>query len=110
MDRDGPRSVEDVLDGADNETLPRPDGVPPMYLTTAVGHDDAEGTAAMVVYAPKSIACVRRRDVTLEVSREQEFSSDAILIRGKLRATLFLPHVEAVCMITNAPAPDPTAA
>ena len=93
-----------------NETLPRPDGVPPMYLTTQVGHDDAEGTASMVVYAPKSIACVRRRDVTFEVDRSQEFSSDAVLIRGKLRATLFLPHLEAVCVISNAPAPDPTAA
>jgi HK97 family phage major capsid protein/HK97 family phage prohead protease len=93
-----------------NETLPRPDGAPDMYLTSQVGHDDAAATAPIVVYAPKSIACVRRRDVTVEVDRSQEFSSDAVLVRGKLRATLFLPHVEAVCVIENAPAPDPEAA
>ena len=91
-----------------NQSLPAAAGAPTPYLTSQVGHDDEAGTAPIVVYAPKSIACIRRRDVTLEVDRSSEFASDAVLVRGKLRATLFLPHVEAVCVILNAPAPDPS--
>ena len=44
--------------------------------------------------------------MTVEVDRSQEFSADSVLIRGKVRATLFLPHTEVV-RINNVPAPDP---
>ncbi len=55
---------------------------------------------------PGAAVVVRRRDVTVEVDRSQEFSADSVLIRGKVRATLFLPHTEVV-RINNVPAPDP---
>lgn len=87
--------------------LERPEGVPPMYLTTQVGRNATAGTSTVIVYAPAQLAVVRRRDVTVEVDRSQEFTKDAVLLRGKVRATLFLPYTEAVVKITNVPAPDP---
>ena len=88
-----------------NEPLERPDGTPDTFLTTQVGRTG--GNSTMVVYSASQVAVVRRRDVTVEVDRSQEFTSDAVLVRGKVRATLFLPYVEAVVKITNVPAPDP---
>jgi len=89
------------------ETLPRPEGAPAFTTTTQVGRDDVAETSAILVYAPGVIRVVRRRDVTIEVDRSQEFTKDAVFVRGKLRATLFLPYPQAVVKITNVPAPDP---
>jgi HK97 family phage major capsid protein/HK97 family phage prohead protease len=89
------------------ETLQRPDGVPAFATTTQVGHDNTAGTASAIVYAPKSVAVVRRQDVEILVDRSQEFSMDAVLVRGKIRATLFLPYPQAVVRIDNLPALNP---
>jgi hypothetical protein len=50
---------------------------------------------------------VRRQDVEILVDRSQEFSMDAVLVRGKIRATLFLPYPQAVVRIDNLPALNP---
>jgi HK97 family phage major capsid protein len=90
------------------ETLQRPDGVPPFATTTQIGHDDGDGTASAIVYAPRQLAVVRRQDVEILVDRSQEFTKDAVLVRGKIRATLFLPYPQAVVRVDNLPAPDPS--
>ncbi|MBO0767542.1 MAG: phage major capsid protein [Solirubrobacterales bacterium] len=102
--------VKEFTSAESNVSLPRPDGVPDMLLTTQVPYNATAGTSSVIVYAPAHVAVVRRRDVTIEVDRSQEFSSDSILVRGKLRASLFLPYPEAVCVIQNVPAPDPSGA
>jgi HK97 family phage major capsid protein len=89
------------------ETLPRPEGVPSFSTTTQVGRDAGEETSTVLVYVPSLLRVVRRRDVTIEVDRSQEFTKDAVFVRGKLRATLFLPYPQAVVKIVNVPAPDP---
>jgi hypothetical protein len=88
-----------------NEPLERPPGDPDMFLTTQVGLTG--GNSTVLVYSASQVAVVRRRDSTIEVDRSQEFSSDAVLVRGKVRATLFVPYPEAIVKITNVPAPDP---
>jgi hypothetical protein len=62
----------------------------------------------VLVFAPRHVPVVRRRDITVEVDRSQEFTKDAVLVRAKLRATLFLPYTEAVVKTVNVPAPDPS--
>src|SRR5581483_1866974 len=94
---------------ASNEPLPRPENVPAPATTTQIGHDDEAGTSSILVYAPSKVAVVRRQEVEILVDRSQEFTKDAVLVRGKIRAALFLPYPEAVCLVTNAPAPDPSA-
>jgi uncharacterized protein len=89
------------------ETLQRPDGVPALATTTQIGHDNTTGRASAIVYAPKQVAVVRRQDVEILVDRSQEFTRDAVLVRGKIRATLFLPYPEAVVRIDNLPALNP---
>jgi HK97 family phage major capsid protein/HK97 family phage prohead protease len=89
------------------ETLQRPEGVPAFATTTQVGHDDTAGTSSALVYAQQHVAVVRRMDVEVLVDRSQEFSSDAVLVRGKLRATLFLPYPQAVVLVEDLPAPNP---
>ena len=91
-----------------NKPLMRPEGVPPTYLTSQIGRNNTAGTSTVLIFPPSLVPVVRRRDVTVEVDRSQEFSADAVLVRGKLRASLFLPHPEVVVKIINVPAPDPT--
>jgi hypothetical protein len=67
------------------------------------------GTSTMLVYAPGSIGLVRRRDITIEVDRSQEFTSDAALVRGKLRSAPAFPYPQAIVKIINVPTADPTA-
>ncbi len=88
--------------------LARPEGTPELFATSQLGRDVPTDTSTIVVYAPAQVAVVNRRDVTVEVDRSQEFSADAILVRGKVRASLFLPYPQAVCRIVNVPATDPS--
>lgn len=92
-----------------NVTLARPDGLPPIYVTRQIGRDTENETSTVVLYATSQVAVVRRRDVTIEVDRSEEFSSDAVKVRGKLRATLAAPFAsQVVVKVINAPAPDPS--
>jgi HK97 family phage major capsid protein len=89
-----------------NEPLSRPPGVPELRTTTQIGRTGT--TSPILVFSPANVVYVRRRDITVEVDRSQEFSSDAVLVRGKLRGTLFVPYEGApVVKIVNAPSPDP---
>jgi hypothetical protein len=58
---------------------------------------------------PGSLGLVRRRDITIEVDRSQEFIKDAVFVRGKLRAAPAFPYPEAIVKIMNVPTRDPTA-
>ncbi|HEX5506191.1 MAG TPA: phage major capsid protein [Thermomicrobiales bacterium] len=93
-----------------NVPLARPDGLPPIYTTRQIGLTVGEGenpdTSPVVVYAPKSLAVVRRREVTVEVDRSKEFDTDAVLVRGKARAILGTAYPEAVVVIKNVAAPE----
>jgi HK97 family phage major capsid protein/HK97 family phage prohead protease len=93
-----------------NEPLPRPDGVPAPFTTTQIGHDDTAHTSSILVYSPSHLRIVRRVDTEILVDRSAEFETDQIAVRGRLRATLFVPYPEAVCLIENVPAPDPESA
>jgi hypothetical protein len=95
-------------DTESNEQLARPASVPPFFATTQVGRDNTADTSTLIVFAPAQVPVVRRRDVTIEVDRSQEFSSDAVLVRGKLRACSFFPYSQAIVKIENVPAPDPS--
>jgi HK97 family phage major capsid protein len=88
------------------ETLARPEGVPAMTTTTQVGR--ADDLASAVVYAARQVVVIRRMEVRVEVDRSAEWDRDAVSIRSKVRARLFLPYPEAVVRIDNLPAPDPT--
>lgn len=67
-----------------NVSLGVPDGVPPRFTTSQL--PVTTGTSTALVYAPAQVGLVRRRDVTIEVDRSQEFTTDAVLVRGKLRS------------------------
>ena len=93
-------------DGSSNEALPRPAGVPPIYAASQLGvSGGAQPSTTVVVFAPGMFLLVRRRDVTVEVDRSEEFSKDAILVRGKLRAALGTAHPEAAVKLTGVAAP-----
>lgn len=91
-----------------NVSLGVPEGVPTRYLTSQLAV--ATGTSTALVYAPGLIGLVRRRDITIEVDRSQEFTSDAVLVRGKLRSAPAFPYPQAIVKLTNVPTADPTLA
>jgi len=90
---------------ASNELLDVPTGVPPRSTTSLI--PVATNTTTAYVYAPQSVGFVRRRDITIEVDRSMEFSSDAVLVRGKLRGAPAFPYPQAICKVTGVPTPDP---
>jgi HK97 family phage major capsid protein len=93
-----------------NTPLPRPNGLPPFYVSPQVGLKAGTGekpdTSPVLVYAPKSLLCVRRRDVTIEVDRSQEFDHDAVFVRGRARAVLGTEYPEAIVQIKNVATPE----
>jgi HK97 family phage major capsid protein/HK97 family phage prohead protease len=95
----------DLLKNSIGDTLARPQGVPAFATTTQVGQ--ASGRSIALVYGIRQVQVVRRQDVEVLVDRSQEFTKDAVLVRGKIRATLFVPYPEAIVKITGLPAPDP---
>lgn len=84
----------------------RPDGVPPVFLSgwlpVTAG---ADPTTTALVYAPAQQQIVLRRAVTVEIDRSQEFSSDAILARGRYRLGLGVPHPQSIVKLTGVDAP-----
>ena len=51
------------------------------------------------------VVFVRRRSITVEVDRSEEFSSDAVKVRAKLRGALGTAHPESVLEITGVASP-----
>ena len=91
-----------------NEQLPRPVGMPDPFVTTQLPLDVTAPTkpkSSIIVFAPAQIILVRRRDITIEVDRSEEFSNDAVKVRGKLRAAIGTAHPEAICEVTNVTSP-----
>jgi HK97 family phage major capsid protein len=96
-------------DAESNLLLPPPDGLPSFYtsplLTIKAASGETPATSSVLVYAPSSLACVRRKDATVEVDRSQEFDHDAVLVRGKARAALGTAYPQAVVQIKNVKTP-----
>jgi HK97 family phage major capsid protein len=88
-----------------NVGLLTPPWMPPMFESSALGVTGSPPKTTVLVYAPAMLAIGRRRDVTIEVDRSEEFSKDAVLVRGKIRAALGTPHPEAVVKLTGVDAP-----
>lgn len=109
----GPRPAValDLLkeDDTSNVYVGRPDGIPPVYTTgwlpVTEGEDPEPDTTTVVVYAPAQQMIVMRRQVTIEVDRSQEFSSDAVLVRGRYRLGLGVPHPQSIVKLTGVEAP-----
>lgn len=87
--------------------LAPPEGVPAIFQTRQAGLSgaDPDATTDVLVYAPAQLRIARRRDVTIEVDRSEEFSSDSVLVRGKLRAAIGTATPEAIVRITGVDAP-----
>lgn len=109
----GPRPavVLDLMkeDATSNVYVGRPAGIPPVFntawLPVTAGVDDEEDTTVAIVYAPAQQMIVMRREVTIEVDRSEEFSSDAVLVRGRYRLGLGVPHPSSIVKLTGIEAP-----
>jgi HK97 family phage major capsid protein len=107
----GPRpltmlDLQKELTTGSNAYVGRPAGLPPIFETgwiPVTGTTTPKTTA--VVYAPRQQMIVLRRAVTVEVDRSQEFSSDAILVRGRYRLGLGVPHPQSIVRLTGIDAP-----
>jgi len=91
-----------------NVPLQRPTGLPEFWVSSQLPIKSASekpDLTSVIVYAPKSLVCVRRRDVTIEVDRSQEFKKDAVFVRGRARATLGTQYPEAIVHIKNVKSP-----
>jgi len=107
----GPRpltvlDLQKELTTGSNAYVGRPAGIPPVFET---GWIPVTGTTTpktqAVVYSPSQQMIVLRRSVTVEIDRSQEFSSDAILARGRYRLGLGVPHPQSIVKLTGIDAP-----
>jgi len=87
-----------------NVGISPPPNFPPMYTTSQIGVEDDVTTA--LVYAPRLVTVVRRVDTQIEVDRSAEFVSDAILVRGRVRAVIGTAYPAAVVKVENIDAPE----
>ncbi|HEY4098380.1 MAG TPA: phage major capsid protein [Baekduia sp.] len=89
-----------------NAYLNRPEGVPPIYgtgwLPVSTGGSPA---TSVIVYAPSQAQAVLRKQVTVEVDRSQEFSSDAVLVRGRYRLGFDVQMPQSIVRLTAVAAP-----
>lgn len=92
-------------DGASNNQITRPDGVPPIYVSSQLSVTEAKGTAnnasSIYVYAPREVVLVRRMDAVVELDRSRLFDRDMSEVRAKLRADLIVPNPVAVVRVTG---------
>jgi HK97 family phage major capsid protein len=88
-----------------NRYVGRPAGIPPVFNTGWLPVAGSPAKTSAIVYAPAQSSIVIRRDVTVEVDRSQEFSSDAVLVRGKYRLGFGTPHPQSVVKLTGIDAP-----
>jgi uncharacterized protein len=95
-----------------NLLLPAPEGLPQFFVTPQLpvkaGSESKPDTSSVVVYAPNSLAVVRRKDATVEIDRSQEFDHDAVLVRGKARAALGTAYPTGIVVINNVATPPIT--
>jgi HK97 family phage major capsid protein len=95
-----------------NTPLPRPDGLPPIYVTSQVGFTAKAGEKVdrsnAVVYAPNALRVIRRKQMELVVDRSREVELDSVLVRGVARAVLAAPYPEGVVVIRDVASPEIT--
>jgi hypothetical protein len=98
--------IKQYTAGQSNVGLPRPVGFPPMYVTSQIGlTTGASPTTSALVYAPRFVTVLRRMDTTIVVDRSAELTTDAVLVVGRVRATLGSPHTNAIVALTGIDAP-----
>jgi HK97 family phage major capsid protein len=88
-----------------NVNLIRPEGVPPIFITNKLPLTATPFKSSVLVYAPAQSLVVWRRTATVEVDRSEEFSKDAVLVRGKLRVGFATRFPQSVVKITAVPSP-----
>jgi HK97 family phage major capsid protein len=98
--------VKEYTASQSNVGLPRPVGFPPVYVTSQIGlTTGTTPTTTALVYAPRFVTVVRRMDTTIEIDRSAEFTTDAVLVRGRVRVTIGSPHTNAIVKLTGINAP-----
>jgi len=93
-------------EAASNAYLGRPEGVPPIfssYWLPVTG--GASPTTTAVIFAPAMVTVVVRKDVTVEVDRSAEFTSDAVLVRVKYRLGMDVVYPQSIVKLTGIDAP-----
>ena len=94
--------VKEFTTSGSNVGLPRPANFPPTYVTSQIGlTTGASPTTSALVYAPRLIQVVRRLDTEIVVDRAAAFTSDSVLIRGRVRATIGTQYPRAIALIKN---------
>jgi HK97 family phage major capsid protein/HK97 family phage prohead protease len=92
-----------------NAPLPRPEGLPPIYVTPNVGFTaGASGKvdrAPIIVYSPSQLAMIRRKETEMVVDRSAEFDTDEVSIRAIARCCLTTAYPESVVVIKDVAAP-----
>ena len=88
------RTAFERLTDSTGQPLQAPPSTPPMYSSTQI----TAGTAYL--YAPSSLALVRRQDASIELDRSRLFNKDQSELRGKLRANLLAPYPNACVRLT----------
>jgi HK97 family phage major capsid protein len=94
------------LSTGSNAYVGRPAGIPPVFQTgwfTVSG--GASPKTSAVVFAPQQSMIVLRKSVVVEIDRSQEFTSDAVLARGRYRLGFGCPHPQSVVKLTGIDAP-----
>ena len=95
-----------VLASGSNEYVGRPSGVPPVFSS---GWFNVTGGASPkttgVVFAPQQCTIVLRRQIVVEIDKSQEFTSDAVLARGRYRLGFGCVHPQAVVKLSAIDAP-----
>ena len=98
--------IKEYTVGGSNINLPRPPGFPPVYVTSqlplAAGTPQ---TSTALVFAPSMIVVVRRMDTTIEIDRSAEFTTDAVLVRGRVRVVIGTAHTNAIVKLTGIQSP-----
>ncbi|HMJ37142.1 MAG TPA: phage major capsid protein [Baekduia sp.] len=89
-----------------NAYLNRPDGIPPVFGTAWLPVSAGAGPATtVIVYAPNQAQAVLRKQVTVEVDRSQQFSADAVLVRGRYRLGFDVHVPQSIVKLTGVAAP-----
>ena len=92
--------VKEFTTSGSNVGLPRPANFPPTYVTSQIGlTTGASPTTSALVYAPRLIQVVRRLDTEIIVDRSAAFTSDAVLVRGRVRAVIGSQYPRAIALI-----------
>lgn len=77
----------------------------PVYLTSQISIAETQGTgtnaSSIYMYDALRVISVMRTDGTVEADASAKFTSDQLVIRGKLRADMVVPYPEAVVRITG---------